>query len=174
MLIGKSQWVAVTAAVLGALVLLPVAALAGGGFDQFGYNNTARNFNGTGSSWCQGKLGWDKPTCDAYMGAYANDKLIMKWNAEWDRGNAEGWANPPYAAWTDNQWNGNARGGSGAVWHYKIDWDAGCATSATPSRPGGYCLWGAFEVLMDQGHDPSLGAGHIWFARAVPAGYGSR
>jgi len=47
------------------------------GFDQFGYNITARLFNGTGSSWCQGKLRWTQSQCDSYMGAYANDKLIM-------------------------------------------------------------------------------------------------
>lgn len=66
---------------------------AGKGFDQYGYNDTARLFNGTGASWSLAKgLPAD------YLGIYANDKLVMKWNAEWDRGNAENWANPPYNA----------------------------------------------------------------------------
>jgi hypothetical protein len=45
------------------------------GFDEFGYNNTARIFNGTGESWSLAKgLPAD------YLGIYAKDKLAMKWN----------------------------------------------------------------------------------------------
>ena len=96
----------------------------------------------------------------------------MKWNAEWDRGNAEGWANPPYAAWEDNEWNGvGVTGGSGAVWHYKIKWVGTCGADGTTLPDGGYCIWGQFEVLMDQGTDPN--AGHLWYAQATPNGYGS-
>src|SRR3990170_7266858 len=91
-----------------ALFLTAGAALAAGGFDQFGYNRTARIFNGTGSSWC---LQRGAPAnC---LGIYSPDKLVMKWNAEWDRGNAEGWTDPPYDAWENNEWNGNTPGGSG-------------------------------------------------------------
>ena len=146
---------------------LATLAFAAGGFDQFGYNRKARIFNGPVSEWC---LAREAPTnC---MGDYSNDKLLMKWNAEWDRGNAEGWTDPNgYGAWEDNEWNGAFPGGSGAVWHYKIVWDQGCTTSGVPSRAGGYCVWGQFEVLMDQGKDPSFGPGHIWFAHATPNGY---
>lgn len=137
------------------------------GFNQYGYNYTARIFNGTGESWSLSKgLPAD------YLGAYAKDKLVMKWNAEWDRGNAEGWKNPPYGAWEDNEWNGKVPGGSGAVWHYKIVWDQGCTSNKVPSKPGGYCIWGQFETIMDQGTDPSYGPGHLWFAKAMPNGYG--
>lgn len=99
-----------------AVFLFVTVVKAGDGFDQYGYNRTARIFNGTGSSWCleQGALA----DC---LGIYSPDKLVMKWNAEWDRGNDEGWANPPYAAWENNEWNG-MKGGSGAVWKYKIVW----------------------------------------------------
>ncbi len=142
------------------------------GFDQYGYNRCAHQFVGTGLSWCQEKLGWTVAQCEAYLGPYTYDKLVMKWNEEWDRGNAENWANPSYDAWLDNEWNGK-NGGSGAVWHYKIVWDQGCATSGIPSRDGGYCIWGQFETLMDQGIDPNLGPGHIWFAHATPNGYGT-
>lgn len=87
------------------------------GFNEFGYNYQARIFNGTGESWSLAKgLPAD------YLGIYAKDKLVMKWNAEWDRGNAENWENGPYAAWENNEWNGKAAGGSGDVWHYKIVW----------------------------------------------------
>ncbi len=137
------------------------------GFDQFGYNDTARLFNGTGSSWCQAK---SLPSnC---MGIYSPDKLVMKWNAEWDRGNTEGWNNPPYKAWTDNEWNGK-KDGSGAIWHYKIVWVPPCGADYTPLPNGGYCIWGQFEVIMDQGVDPNLGPGHTWFSKATPAGYGA-
>src|SRR6185369_3773963 len=93
-----------------------LSSIAGvGGFDQFGYNNTARTFNGTGSSWCLAK---NQPAL--CMGQYSADKLVMKWTADWDRGNAENWLRTPYSsAWTDNEWNGKVDGGSGAVWHYK-------------------------------------------------------
>src|SRR3989344_2673336 len=123
------------------------AALAAGGFDQFGYNRTARIFNGTGSSWC---LQRGAPAnC---LGIYSPDKLVMKWNAEWDGKN----------------------GGSGAVWHYKIKWVGSCGAEYTPLPDGGYCIWGQFEVLMDQGQDPNSGPGHLWFAKALPNGYGAK
>ncbi len=153
--------------VLALTLATPALAAGSKGFDAFGYNRTARIFNGTGASWSLAKgLPAD------YLGIYANDKLVMKWNAEWDRGNAEGWLNPPYAAWENNEWNGMFPGGSGAVWHYKIAWDQTCASGGTPTN-GGYCLWGDFEVLMDQGLDPSFGPGHLWFAHANPTGYGA-
>jgi len=137
------------------------------GFDEWGYNRVARIFSGTGASWC---LARGAPAdC---LGIYSPDKLVMKWNAEWDRGNAEGWANPPYAAWEDNEWNGvGVTGGSGAVWHYKIKWVGTCGADGTTLPDGGYCIWGQFEVLMDQGTDPN--AGHLWYAQATPNGYGS-
>lgn len=144
------------------------------GFDDAGYNNTANIFNGTGMSWCMDKVG-DQAWCDAYLGPYANDKLIMKWNDEWNRGNAEDWANPPYRAWENNEWNGMGEGGSGAVWHYKIVWEEGCASvDHSPSTRGdAYCLWGPFAVIMDQGVDPNYGPGHWWFAHGLSNGYGS-
>jgi len=148
------------------MTFIPMA-VAGGGFDVFGYHETARIFNGTGMSWSLAKgLPAD------YQGIYSNDKLIMKWNAEWDRGNAEGWSKPPYNAWIDNQWNGRFKGGSGSVWHYKIVWSDKCAADETPEN-GGYCLWGQFEAIMDHGQDPSFGPGHMFFSHGNPTGYGA-
>ncbi len=144
-------------------------ATAGGSFDQYGYNDTARIFNGTGESWALAKgLPAD------YMGAYSKDKLIMKWNAEWDRGNSESWSKPPYDAWENNEWNGKVDGGSGAIWHYKIKWiSSSCGDDGTKLPDGGYCIWDQFEVIMDQGVDPSMGPGHLWLAKATPNGYGN-
>ena len=141
------------------------------GFDEAGYNRTARIFNGTGWSWCMDKIG-DTAYCTAYLGAYASDKLVMKWNAEWDRGNAEGWGNGPYRAWLSNEWIGTCDGCSGSVWHYKTVWIGPCTEGAT-LPDGGYCIWGQFETVMDQGTDPAYGPGHFWFAHATPGGYGA-
>jgi hypothetical protein len=142
---------------------------AGKGFNEFGYNYTARLFNGTGESWSLAKgLPAD------YLGIYSKDKLVMKWNAEWDRGNAEGWTDPNgYEAWENNEWNGKVDGGSGAVWHYKIVWVGDYVADPTLIPEGGYGIWGQFAVLMDQGTDPNFGPGHLWFAHANPTGYGA-
>ena len=137
------------------------------GFDDVGYNRTARIFNGIAWDWCMDKVG-DTAWCEDYLGPSKYDKLVMKWNAEWDRGNTEGWANPPYDAWENNQWNGKVPGGSGDVWHYKIVWVGPCTDGADLPN-GGYCIWGQFEVIMDQG---TTGGVHEWFAHGIPTGYG--
>lgn len=145
-----------------ALLLIPTAALAGGGFDEFGYNYTARVFQGPadGVDRVLDGLVWGDPT-------YANDLLKMKWTAEWDRGNDEGWSDPDGydGAWTDNQWNGMVPGGSGENWHYKIKWVGACTD---PLPDGGYCIWGQFEVLSDHG---TVDGAHLWYAHAIPTGY---
>ncbi len=138
------------------------------GPDQYGYNRCAGNFNGTYSSWCVERGG----AADC-AGIYSPDKLVMKWNEEWDRGNAERWANPPYNAWLNNEINGKKAGGSGSIWHYKYQWVGPCGADYNPLPDGGYCIWGQFEVLMDQGHDPNYLPGHLWFARANSNGYGN-
>ncbi|MCL4354065.1 hypothetical protein M1349_01170 [Patescibacteria group bacterium] len=152
-----------------AIIVVPAFA-ADKGFDEFGYNDSARIFNGTGESWSLAK---GLPA--NYLGAYANDKLVMKWNAEWDRGNAEGWSNPPYAAWENNEWNGRVPGGSGEIWHYKIAWDQGCEDNDVPSTEAtkgtGYCLWGPFAMLQSQGSGSDRV--HVWDVLMKPAGYGA-
>ncbi|OHB02979.1 MAG: hypothetical protein A3B14_00875 [Candidatus Zambryskibacteria bacterium RIFCSPLOWO2_01_FULL_45_21] len=141
---------------------------AGGAFDALGYNRTARIFNGTGATWCE-----SKGLPSDCVGIYSPDKLIMKWTEDWDRGNDENWANPPYdSAWIDNEWNGK-KDGSGSVWHYKIKWVGPCGADYTPLPDGGYCIWGQFETIMDQGVDPNVGPGHLWYAHALPNGYGT-
>lgn len=167
------------AIIIGSVILVAGTALAANGWS--GYNYKARIFVGTGYQYCEQKYGWNTAICDAYLGVYANDKIVMKWSEAWQmsefgpdgiRGNGDElpWTSD---AWENNEWNGKIPGGSGSVWHYKIVWDEGCATSGIPSRDGGYCLWGQFEVLMDQGIDPNIGPGHIWFAHAIPTGYGN-
>lgn len=152
-----------------ALFIFSGTVSAKGGFNENGYNYQARIFNGTGHQWCMAKsLG------ENCLGDYSNDKIVMKWNAEWDRGNDENWLNPPYAAWTDNEWNGKTEGGSEAVWHYKIVWIGGdCGSDGTLLPDGGECFWGQFEAIQDHGVDPALGDGHLWYAHVTPNGYGA-
>lgn len=160
-----------TAASLSANI--PTCTLTNGdvadrGVDQWGYNRCARIFNGTYSSWCvEGGAATD---C---MGIYSPDKLVMKWNAAWDTCNDLGTAEACAGAWTDNEVNGKIAGGSGEVWHYKIQWVGTCGADYTPIADGGYCVWGSYEVLMDQGIDPNFGSGHFWNALAKPNGYGT-
>ena len=151
--------------VMFGLLLAVGSVSATGGFDQYGYNDTARIFNGTGSSWCLG--GGQAADC---MGAYSNDKLVMKWNAAWDTCNAGGDCT---GAWTNNEWNGAVKGGSGAVWKYKIVWVGDYTANPSLIPAGAYGVWGEYATIMDQGKDPSYGAGHLWFAHANPTGYGA-
>jgi len=150
-------------------------SLAKGGFDEFGYNDTARNFVGTCVSWHMGKLGSTTEQAEAYCGDYSYDKLVMKWNAEWDRGNEEGWTDEDgYDAWLNNQWIGTTPGGSGETWRYMIAWDKGCADSGVPSgeaiKGTAYCIWGPFAMLSSQGSMSDHT--HSWDVLLKPAGYG--
>lgn len=142
---------------------------SGKGFDEFGYNRTARIFKGTAWSWCMGKVG-DEDWCADYLGDSANDKLVMKWNAEWERGNAENWSKPPYDAWENNRWNGMVPGGSGGVWFYKMVWVGPCGADGTELENGGYCIWGQFAVIMSQG---TAEGEHSWETHGIPSGYGA-
>lgn len=145
------------------------------GFNEFGYNYTARNFVGTGSSWCQGKLGLNKDDCDAYMGAYANDNLVMKWSKAWDDARFHGAPWTP-DAWVDNEWNGQVPNGSGVSEHVKVIWIGLPADSFNPLwRDGGSAIWGEFETIFDHyvcSPDNLLCPTNPWQAKAVPAGYG--
>jgi len=145
------------------------------GFDEFGYNNVARNFVGTCASWHMGKFESTPQQAEAYCGPYSNDILIMKWNSEWDRGNEDGWSDPNgYNAWIDNQWIGQRPNGTGETWHYKIAWDAGCVNDNTPTsmanKGTASCVWGSFAMLQSHG---TVNGEHVWDVLLAPAGYGS-
>lgn len=145
----------------------PSLAVTGNGFDEYGYNRTARIFNGAAD-------GVDKVLDGAYWGNtdYANDKLLMKWTADWDRGNAEGWSDPAGypGAWISNEWNGKVKGGSRETWHYKIQWLGPCGADGTPLPDGGYCVWGLFEVILSHG---TVANQHFWDAHARSSGFGN-
>lgn len=137
------------------------------GFNEFGYNYTARVFSGLadGTDKILDKKVWGDQT-------YANDHLTMKWNEAWDLCNANGYDNPEYClgAWTNNEWNGAVPGGSGEVWHYKMIWVGSLGQDSPYWVDGGYPIWENYEVIMDQG---TLDGVHYWYAHGIPAGYGA-
>jgi hypothetical protein len=174
----------VVAFALAALMLMNVGSVfAAGGFDQYGYNYKASLFNGTVWGWAL-KLGADngwtqQQTLDwlnGWYGAgtqtiafYQEQKLVMNWNKEWDRGNAEGWTGAYYAAWTTNMYNGVNPDGTHYTWHYKIIWVGPLLGSSPYWREGGYSIWGNFEVIMDQGTSAGV---HSVYALTAPNGLG--
>ena len=161
----KHGWFRSVASVLGTLAAATLAVAAGGGFDQFGYNYQARIFVGPADGVDRVLDGtvWGDPT-------YANDHLVMKWSKAWDDARFN---NAPWTpdAWCDNEWNGNVSGGSGETEHCKIGWVGPELEDSPYWRPGGYAIWGEFEVIMDQGTNAS---GHWSLAHAVPTGYGAK
>jgi hypothetical protein len=162
--------VVVSVALLG--VVPGMAQAAGGkGFDQYGYNDAARVFVGTCVSWAEAG-GQTTTQAEAYCGAYSNDRLVMKWNKAWDECNAHGYDNATYCAGAmlTNEWNGNVTGGSGETAHDKIIWVGSEGAESTYWRPGGYLIWGNYEVIMEQG----MTAEHVhWVvAHATPNGFG--
>lgn len=134
------------------------------GFDEYGYNEVAGIFQGPAD-------GVDKKLDGKVWGSavYASDLLVMKWNKDWNRGRDEGWSNPPYNAWTSNEWNGMVPGGSGETWHYKIVWVGDCKSNGALVPIGGYCIWDQFAVLLSHG----TAGQHFWDAHALPSGYGA-
>lgn len=145
-----------------ALLLAAVPVFAKGGFNEYGYNYTARNFVGTGLSWCRGKFGWTEATCKAYLGIYADDNLVMKWSKAWDdavfgpdgernSGDELPWTS---GAWCSNEWNGMVPDGSGETWHYKQVWDKG-----------------ENKIVIIMSHGTYEGE-HLWDIHEQPTGYG--
>lgn len=161
---------------LGVIIIFLITFVGTGtaiavGNGRSGYNYKARIFVGTGCQWCMKKFSQTEEYCRDYLGIYADDKLVMKWNAEWDRGNEEEWSDPDgyHGAWSNNQWNGMFPGGSGETWHYMNRWIGPCGVDGTPTPNGGYCIWGQFEVVMSHG---TFDGQHFWDAHTIPAGVG--
>ena len=144
-------------AVLMALaVALPATAQTA--LDDYGYNHAAKNILGTGDSW-------DRTLDGTYEGdpTYANDRLTVRWNAEWARGMQEQWSDPDgYAgAWLSNQWNGNTPGGSGELASYKFSWVGDC-TVGEAIAGAGTCTRDQFAVIVDSNeHETATGATNL-------------
>jgi len=133
--------------------------LEAGGFDQFGYNYQAHEFNGTYD-------GVDRVFDGMYFGQtgdFVDDNLSMKWSDDWlsnqdcngdgklDRG-APGSSGYPYTSqgWTTNHVEGDYIDSEGNPQHYtyfvKIVWVG----------PGG-SLWGQYEIIQEVCNDPTGG-----------------
>lgn len=148
------------AILVGTMVFLGTAEE---GFDQFGYNYTARIFVGPADGVDRNLDGtvWGDPT-------YAKDHLVMKWSKAWDDARFYGAPWTP-EAWCTNHWNGLVLDGSGEVWQYKIIWVGPELETSEYWREGGYPIWGQFEVIMSQG---TIDGEHIWETHASPSGLG--
>lgn len=149
-------------------LLIPTTVFAAGGFDKFGYNETANIFRGPADGvdrLLDGKV-WGDPT-------YANDLLVMKWNEQWDVCNDAGSVGVEacLGAWTTNEWNGMVPGGSGETWHYKIIWVGPGGLDSPYWVGGGELAWDNYETIMSQG--TSDGA-HSWATHATPTGFGNQ
>lgn len=155
------------ALIMTAVFMLAIAtpAFAAGGFNEYGYNYGARIFVGPadGVDKVLDGMVWGDPT-------YANDHLVMKWNQAWDDCNDAGnnSVDACLGAWTTNEWNGRAPDGSDWIEHYKIIWVGALGEDSPYWSDGGYLVWGNYEVIMDQGLDPSNA--HFSFALATPNG----
>jgi hypothetical protein len=159
-------------------VIVVAPAFAGGGFDEFGYNWTARTFVGTAESWYMAR-GYTHEAAEAYWGIYAHDKIVMKWSMAWqmaefgpdgirENGDELAWTTD---AWCTNEWNGAVKGGSGEVEHVKIIWVGPELENSPYWREGGYDIWGQFEVILDFYCGPAV-EGIEWYALATPNGLG--
>jgi len=157
-----------TVAILSLVGLTTSSASAAGGFNQYGYNYGARIFSGLADGVdksLDGKV-WGDPT-------FANDHLVMKWNAAWDSCNANGYNDPAFCAgaWVTNEWNGMTPDGSQWTEHVKIIWVGSAGVASSYWINGGYLIWGNYEAIEDQGMAP----GHVRYvaAFASPNGLGS-
>lgn len=144
----------------------------GVGFDQFGYNYQAHEFNGTYDSVDRNLDG----TYYGSTGDYVDDRLLMKWSDPWlankdcngdgklDRGLVNGVAGGTSKGWLTNQVEGEYLDGDGVSQHYtyfvKIGWTG-------PGSP----LWGEYTILQEIYNDPAGGFHGPTFKAATP-GFG--
>lgn len=126
---------------------------AAGAYDQHGYNRTAREFKGTGESWCLAR----GRARDCFA-EYGQSTFFMEWNAEWDRGVRDTWVLTPYNAEVRLVFDGKT---------YTVRWVGRCVDGESlPS--GGTCVWGEYQAQYDTGEGVSNGLGGAWLQRAAP------
>jgi hypothetical protein len=143
------------------------------GFDQFGYNYQAHEFNGTYDGYDRV---WGNDSSD-----YADDQLIMKWSNDWlsntdcngdhklDRGSpdsagfpasniSQGWETNHFVGDYDSDGNGSQD--AQYTDFVKIVWVG----------PGG-SLWGQYEVVQEVYNDP-VGGFHGLLSKMPSPGFG--
>ena len=140
------------------------------GFDEFGYNYQARQFNGTYDSS-------DRVLDGLWFGRsgdFVDDRLSMAWSEDWlsnadctgdgklDRG-GRGSSSAISRGWTTNHVEGDydSDGDGSQDAHYtyavKIGWVG----------PGG-SLWGEYEIIQEVYNDPVAGDHGVWYKAASP------
>jgi hypothetical protein len=141
------------------------------GYDQFGYNYQAHQFNGTYDSS-------DRVLDGLYWGSsgdYVDDSLMMKWSDSWlanvdcngdhllDRGLVDGVVGGTSKGWLTNHINGDYTDVDGShhyTWFDKIVWVG----------PGGD-LWGEYTIIQEVVNDPDAGLHGLQFKTPAP-GFG--
>jgi hypothetical protein len=155
------------------------------GFDSWGYNYQAHEFNGK--------------YCDAYRDAYwcqpyANDDLIMKWNDAWlsnkdcngdgllDRPTDNGGAYQGTGAWLTNHQKGvyvDAKGKK-QRWEYFVKIVAAPADAtlvggkwvAADGSEIGASIWGDFAIVQELYNDTGTGDHGVLYVSPYSAGFG--
>lgn len=137
------------------------------GFDQFGYNYQAHEFNGTYDSVdrvLDGKYG-------EQTGDFVDDHLWMKWSDDWlsnrdcnGDGKLDRGISPPFMTsrgWLTNHVEGDYIDANGNPQHYtyfvKIVWVG----------PGG-ALWGQYKIIQEVYNDPAGGFHGLQLKSAAP------
>jgi len=140
------------AIILGCAVILVGTmvslGMAGGGFDEYGYNYNARLFNGLGANADRNfepeGLYWDYYVDDSH--------LVMKWSKGWDEARFHDGEWGP-GCWENNQWVGKYEGSDGKqhTWTYycMIVW---IGDADLPE--GAIRIWGSFAIIHQVWNDP--------------------
>ncbi len=135
------------------------------GFDQYGYNYQAHQFNGTYDSVDRNLDG----TYWGQTGDFVDDRLSMKWSDDWlsntdcdgdnelDRGTDD-----ISLGWETNHVEGEYIDGDGNEQHYTY------FVKIVGVGPGG-SLWGQYEIIQENYNDPA--GGMIHWHEAAP-GFG--
>lgn len=157
------------------IIVIPLAVMfafsmasvvAGGGFDEFGYNYNARIYVGTVD-------GVDRVLDGRVYGEpsiFANDHIIMKWSQAWDDALYHH-AAPTPDAWCINEVNGMVPGGSGISEHAKIVWVGPELENSPYWREGGAAFPPFFEAIFDHYVGPSVDPNDSWLAKVIPSSF---
>jgi len=164
-------------------LLIPTIVYAAGGFDEWGYNYTAKLFNGMYCDY-HPSVRPGGANHDSCMASFGNVNLEMKWNDAWlskyDR-DGDGSLDRHYGfdsyigsgAWTTNHMSEQYIGDDGKkhTWVYftkivaKPTEDYDCAAN------GGAQIWGDFCTILSIYNDPYGGATGVELKAANP-GFG--
>ena len=165
------------------VLLIPTIVYAAGGFDEWGYNYTAKIFNGM---WCDYHPLY-RPG-GIYHGCYLPDLRAvtrrMKWNDAWlskyDR-DGDGSLDRHYGfesyigsgAWTTNHMSEQYLGADGKMhtWVYFTKIVAKPTADYNCLENGGYEIWNDFCTILDVYNDPYGGANGVELKAANP-GFG--